>query len=148
MARAVCLLWGIGVPRDENAGFRVLNTECDTSDPHVQYMLGNCHHRGYGCVKNEPQAVQWYQRAGNHVGALKMLGYMFAHGDGAAQDDARAAALHRHVAEQGCRYAQYYIASMYEQGKGVPKDLHKAKHWYTLAAEQMHTPANITNYLS
>eukprot|EP00698_Gefionella_okellyi_P007919 TRINITY_DN1939_c0_g1_i5.p1 TRINITY_DN1939_c0_g1~~TRINITY_DN1939_c0_g1_i5.p1 ORF type:complete len:148 (-),score=18.78 TRINITY_DN1939_c0_g1_i5:18-419(-) len=56
MARVWCLLYGIGcVEQDDNTCFEMLNTECDTSDPHVQFMLGVCHHYGWGCVDNETQ---------------------------------------------------------------------------------------------
>eukprot|EP00698_Gefionella_okellyi_P017948 TRINITY_DN5329_c2_g1_i1.p1 TRINITY_DN5329_c2_g1~~TRINITY_DN5329_c2_g1_i1.p1 ORF type:complete len:154 (-),score=35.73 TRINITY_DN5329_c2_g1_i1:33-494(-) len=141
MARALCSIWGIGVPEDNDAGFRMLNTECDTSDPHVQYLLGICHRNGHGCVKNDTQAIQCYERAGNHVSALTNLGFMVVNGHGVAQDDSRAVALYRHAAEQGHSNAQYNLANVYEQGKGVRKDRQQAKHLYTLAAQQGHENA-------
>eukprot|EP00698_Gefionella_okellyi_P011680 TRINITY_DN3096_c1_g1_i1.p1 TRINITY_DN3096_c1_g1~~TRINITY_DN3096_c1_g1_i1.p1 ORF type:complete len:190 (+),score=46.74 TRINITY_DN3096_c1_g1_i1:46-570(+) len=133
MARAWCLLNGIGVSQDYNAGFRMLNTECDASDLHVQFMLGDCHYLGWGCSLNVEQAVHNFERAGNHVAAMKNLGWMFATGYNVARDDARAVALLRRAAEQGYRDAQHCLAYMYEHGKGVPKDSQLAKHWYTMA---------------
>eukprot|EP00698_Gefionella_okellyi_P015659 TRINITY_DN4431_c1_g1_i1.p1 TRINITY_DN4431_c1_g1~~TRINITY_DN4431_c1_g1_i1.p1 ORF type:complete len:193 (+),score=33.24 TRINITY_DN4431_c1_g1_i1:41-580(+) len=135
MARAMCLHFGIGVPEDHKACFRLLSTKCDTSDPHVHFLLGRCHHYGTGCPKNLTQAVKCYEQAGLHLSALNNKGFIET-GDGATRDATLAVRLYRHAAEQGSSTAQYNLARMYEYGKGVPKDLQKAKHWYTLAAEQ------------
>ena len=40
------------------------------------------------------------------------------------------------AAEQGNPYAQYSIAHMFEEGKGVPQNYKQAAKWYTKAAEQ------------
>ena len=40
------------------------------------------------------------------------------------------------LAEQGNPFAQYNLAGMYDNGKGVPQDYRKAFKWYTLAAEK------------
>eukprot|EP00698_Gefionella_okellyi_P018135 TRINITY_DN5412_c0_g1_i1.p1 TRINITY_DN5412_c0_g1~~TRINITY_DN5412_c0_g1_i1.p1 ORF type:complete len:181 (-),score=29.74 TRINITY_DN5412_c0_g1_i1:245-736(-) len=134
MARAWCLIYGNGVPQDHNGCFRMLSTECDASDPHVQFLLGFCHQFQFGCAKSHAQAAQCYERAGNHVGALTFLGILLWNGlNGAAPDDARAAVLFRQAAEQGDRIAQCYVAMMYEHGRAVTKDLQQAKYWYTLA---------------
>eukprot|EP00698_Gefionella_okellyi_P019082 TRINITY_DN5799_c0_g1_i8.p1 TRINITY_DN5799_c0_g1~~TRINITY_DN5799_c0_g1_i8.p1 ORF type:complete len:198 (+),score=48.25 TRINITY_DN5799_c0_g1_i8:52-594(+) len=143
MARAWCLLWGFGVAEDQDAAFEVLNTECDTSDPHVQYLLGISHYYGWECVQNDTQAIEWYERAGNHVGALSKLGYIFEYDMDVAQDYVRAAVLYRHAAEQGYGEAQCNLAYLYEDGTGVPKDLQQAKHWFTLANLQGHKHAEI-----
>ena len=39
-------------------------------------------------------------------------------------------------AEQGEEVAQFYLASMFEDGKGVTQDHKEAVKWYTLSAEQ------------
>eukprot|EP00698_Gefionella_okellyi_P015387 TRINITY_DN4337_c0_g4_i1.p1 TRINITY_DN4337_c0_g4~~TRINITY_DN4337_c0_g4_i1.p1 ORF type:complete len:182 (+),score=28.00 TRINITY_DN4337_c0_g4_i1:130-675(+) len=78
MARSYCALYGIGLDdSDEDERFRMLSTECDTSDPHVQWMLGDCHQYGAGCVKNDTQAMLCFERAGNHLFALHTLAIMF-----------------------------------------------------------------------
>jgi|GEM_PF-4289085 len=46
------------------------------------------------------------------------------------------------LAEQGNPEAQYKVGEMYEQGKGVPKDMDKAKEWFKKAAKQGHRKAN------
>eukprot|EP00698_Gefionella_okellyi_P009160 TRINITY_DN2307_c0_g1_i2.p1 TRINITY_DN2307_c0_g1~~TRINITY_DN2307_c0_g1_i2.p1 ORF type:complete len:201 (-),score=32.47 TRINITY_DN2307_c0_g1_i2:569-1120(-) len=140
MARAWCLLWGVGVPRDHDAAFRVLNTECDASDPHVQYMRGKLHHYGWGCRKSESQAAACYKRAGNHVLALYNLGLLFSNGIGVAVDVEYAVYLYQQAAEQGYSAAQYQIAFECEHGEGLffGRQLWEAEAWYKCAAAQGH----------
>ncbi|MDC1510254.1 sel1 repeat family protein [Oceanospirillaceae bacterium] len=45
------------------------------------------------------------------------------------------------VAEQGNVDAQFWIADMYDFGKGVPENDKAAVKWYTLSAEQGHVSA-------
>ena len=45
------------------------------------------------------------------------------------------------LAEQGNADAQFELGSMYDRGKGVPKDYKEAVKWYRLAAEQGKAPA-------
>eukprot|EP00698_Gefionella_okellyi_P018240 TRINITY_DN5449_c0_g1_i1.p2 TRINITY_DN5449_c0_g1~~TRINITY_DN5449_c0_g1_i1.p2 ORF type:complete len:122 (-),score=32.62 TRINITY_DN5449_c0_g1_i1:218-541(-) len=75
-ARAVCLSCGIAMAANQCEAFRLLSTECDTSDPHVQWMLGRCYAFGYGCTRDKAQAVQWFERAGNHIAALNNLSFL------------------------------------------------------------------------
>ncbi len=49
----------------------------------------------------------------------------------------------RRLAEQGGVIAQYDLATMYEKGKGVPKDCAEAMKWYRKAAEQGFPPAQL-----
>jgi len=41
----------------------------------------------------------------------------------------------RHLAEQGHGKSQYYLATMYANGEGVPQDVSEASKWYFHAAE-------------
>ncbi|HEY1266762.1 MAG TPA: hypothetical protein VGH16_05860 [Candidatus Binatia bacterium] len=47
----------------------------------------------------------------------------------------------RQLAEQGQQWAQRRLASMYEDGKGVPQNFEEAVMWYRRAAVQGNTPA-------
>eukprot|EP00698_Gefionella_okellyi_P023247 TRINITY_DN7877_c0_g1_i1.p1 TRINITY_DN7877_c0_g1~~TRINITY_DN7877_c0_g1_i1.p1 ORF type:complete len:211 (+),score=60.93 TRINITY_DN7877_c0_g1_i1:88-633(+) len=142
IARAYCLLYLIGVYEDEDKAdaeaFQLLTTECDTSDPHVQYLLGWCYVFGYGCAVDEAQAVECYERAGNHFGALYHLAEMLWKRSRSAADRQRAIALYRHSATQGDVYSQFCLAKCYEDGipDVLEKDIAQAKHWYSFAAEQ------------
>ena len=54
---------------------------------------------------------------------------------------AEAAKLCRCAAEQGNADAQYLLATIYEEGRGVPQDYAEAVKWFRLAAEQGHARA-------
>lgn len=48
---------------------------------------------------------------------------------------------YRKAAEQGSSIAQFKLATMYDKGEGVRKDLVQAAYWYRRAAEQGHAHA-------
>jgi TPR repeat protein len=58
-------------------------------------------------------------------------------------DFAAALQLIRPLAEQGLADAQFYLGSMYGDGKGVPQDHAEAAKWYRLAAEQGDADAQV-----
>lgn len=60
----------------------------------------------------------------------------FAHGNYAT-----ALTLWRPLAEKGVPEIQYYLAGMYELGRGVPRDHEEALKWLRAAAEQEHSRA-------
>ncbi len=45
------------------------------------------------------------------------------------------------LAEKGMAAAQYKLGLLYENGRGVPKDLDQAEKWYALAADQGYSSA-------
>lgn len=53
----------------------------------------------------------------------------------------KAAELWTPLANQGDRFAQFSLATLYHEGKGVPQDNVKATHWFRAAAEQGLAPA-------
>ena len=71
-----------------------------------------------------------------HASAQKHLGFMYAHGQGVAQDYKAAVKWYTLAAEQGLAQAQHNLALMYKNGQGVAQDYKTAVKWYTLAAEQ------------
>eukprot|EP00698_Gefionella_okellyi_P018566 TRINITY_DN5579_c1_g1_i1.p1 TRINITY_DN5579_c1_g1~~TRINITY_DN5579_c1_g1_i1.p1 ORF type:complete len:205 (-),score=46.39 TRINITY_DN5579_c1_g1_i1:32-562(-) len=133
IARAFWTLCGIG---DEEEGYRLLTTECDTSDPHVQYLLGRCFQYGFGCEQDGEQAMQHFERAGNHIMALIKIACLLNSSYRSISDRRRAIALYSQAATQG--YVRVSLGSWYERGiPGVlEKDIVEAKHWYLLSAEQ------------
>eukprot|EP00698_Gefionella_okellyi_P024481 TRINITY_DN8649_c0_g1_i5.p1 TRINITY_DN8649_c0_g1~~TRINITY_DN8649_c0_g1_i5.p1 ORF type:complete len:211 (+),score=40.44 TRINITY_DN8649_c0_g1_i5:60-635(+) len=140
IARAYCLLCGFGMHEDQAEAYRLLNSECDTSDPHVQYLLGWCYASGAGCNEDNAQAVQCYERAGNHIEALSNLAMMLDQADRPIADRHRAIAMYRQAATQGYAFGQFSLGHCYADGiPGVlEQDIALAKHWYSLAAKQEH----------
>ncbi len=64
------------------------------------------------------------------------LGFMYAKGQGVAQDYQEAVRWYRLAAEQGHPVAQNNLGFAYELGHGVPQDYVLAYMWTTLAAAQ------------
>ena len=75
--------------------------------------------------------------AQNHPEALRTLGFLYEGGKGVPPDDVRAAEFYRRAAEFGDPFAQFNLAVMLDQGRGVPqRDQEDAVRWLTRAAEQ------------
>lgn len=75
-------------------------------------------------------------QAGN-VGAQINIGLMYSSGSfGATQSDGEAFKWYRLASIQGNEVAQENLAVLYEEGRGVPKNLTQAYVWLSLAAQQ------------
>ena len=87
---------------------------------------------------NLKEAVAFYQKAAdqNLPEAQYTMGYMYAHGEGLPEDDAKAILWFRKAAEQGMPEAQQMMGIFYEQGRGEPLDFEQAADWFRKAAEQ------------
>ncbi len=90
-----------------------------------------------------PQAL--IERAGaGDARARCALGLLYLRGQGVEQSDAEAARWIRLAADQGLASAQYELARMYEQGRGVPGDEPwEALRWLFAAARQGHALAQL-----
>jgi tetratricopeptide (TPR) repeat protein len=82
------------------------------------------------------EALKWLQIAAayksNPAVCLTDLGYTYQH---LGQVD-QAVAQYRKAAGMGDADGQYYLATMYEKGTGLPKDAKQAVMWYRKAADQ------------
>ena len=75
--------------------------------------------------------------AGNLEDAVRQrtLGFKYYHGDGVAQDNAKAVALFEKAAHGGDVQSASNLGMMYEYGMGVVQDETRAAAWYLKAAE-------------
>ena len=84
------------------------------------------------------RSLYWTEKASD--GGLAMAqfaqGLMRAFLEGYPHDEARAADCFGKAAKQGLAKAQFYLARMYWEGRGVTKSDVEAVHWNVLAAEQ------------
>ena len=80
--------------------------------------------------------MRWFERAGNHGGALRSIGYLIENGRGAARDATRAAGYYERAAELGDVFAQFNIGICYRDGHGRPVDRAAAVRWLRDAASQ------------
>jgi TPR repeat protein len=84
----------------------------------------------------DASAVGWFERAGEHAGALRSLGYLVDCGRGVQASGERTADLYQRAAVLGDPFAQFNLGLCYKKGSGRPIDRARAKHWYRAAAEQ------------
>jgi TPR repeat protein len=68
--------------------------------------------------------------------AQALLAWMYLHGEGVAQDPARASIWLRKAAAQGNAGAQHNLGQLYANGTGVNRDLKEALTWFNKAAAQ------------
>jgi TPR repeat protein len=64
------------------------------------------------------------------------LGYMYARGEGVAQNQAEAFRLYLLSAKQGNGEGMNAVGYKYQYGTGVPPDIAKAVYWYCMAVER------------
>ncbi len=74
----------------------------------------------------------------NYPLAECQVGYCYLEGIGTDKDIAKGIEYTRRGAIHGDRDAQYNLATLYEEGKGVSKSLEEASKWYIEAAKQEH----------
>jgi len=72
-------------------------------------------------------------RAG-HVGAQAMMGLIYYHGQGVAQNHVAAAIWLYQAAQRGYGAAQLALGTLFREGEGVAADPARAYAWYALAA--------------
>jgi len=79
--------------------------------------------------------------------ALFRMGECFQNGWGTMKDDGRAEALFRSLAEQGHARAQYALAEMLSEGRGVQRNVAMALEWYRKASDRGHEEARHKAFL-
>ena len=128
-AQGVCSIYGVGVTKNENAGFKLLRLSAQSRLPEVQFLLGKCY-SGF----NPQEAVKWLRLAADqgHAGAQSNLGVCNQNGAGVSQDAKKAVKWYRLAAAQGYAHAQCDLGVCYENGTGVPQDAKEAVKWYRL----------------
>jgi TPR repeat protein len=150
----------------------------ERGDTYAQYILGNKYARGIGAAQDYEQAASWYRRAAERGSARAQyrLGRLYEGGqEGVPKDDQIAAQWFSKAAEQGrpasrralhlmynstdtqmsfrrladgVEAAQYALSVMYENGRGVERNLPRAFMWLSLVAVRWKPTANHIYYLA
>jgi tRNA A-37 threonylcarbamoyl transferase component Bud32 len=87
---------------------------------------------------DKQREMYWYQKAaekGDVLGMLDLAGIYEAGGSGVPPNYELAAQWFRKAAAHNSSSATYSLAQMYEQGRGVPRDLKEARRLYQRAAD-------------
>jgi len=99
----------------------------------IGYMFSN----GLGVDEDKAKAITLYEEAinlGNSTTAYNNLAWMYDFGSGVDVDYKKAKELYTIAAQKGNERAMYHLAVMFEEGKGMKKDMIKATYWYQKAA--------------
>lgn len=109
--------------------------ETASPGPQADYELGFKAYREDDLVV----AVSSLERAAaaGHPPAQALLGYILDK----AEDNEAAARYYRMAADQGDAKGAYWLAALYANGEGVPKDYSEAFRWFLVAAEAGYGPA-------
>ncbi|EXX65232.1 Cdc15p [Rhizophagus irregularis DAOM 197198w] len=94
----------------------------------AQYYVGGCYEFGYGTVKNEKLAIEYYDKLVNKEIALGIfkISFFYEQGIGVKKNLKRAAHLYEKAANLGHNVAQSNLAIMYINEIGIDKDDYKA----------------------
>ncbi len=112
----------------------------------AQINLATMYLDGAGVTRDAAAAVQWFTRAADGGNALAQLnlGMIYESGDPPVKADPRLAARrYREAAIQGLMPAQVRLARLFEDGRGVRRDLDQAASWYRKAADQTDPAAQL-----
>ena len=75
------------------------------------------------------------QATGGNVRAQFVLGYIYYHAKGVAEDSVQAVMWWHKAAEQGHAEAQWELGNAYVRGQGVVRDIATGYAWYSVAAD-------------
>jgi uncharacterized protein len=102
------------------------HARAEKRDAEPQYGLAYMYHQGKGVAQDYSEAVRWARMARNRILRRR----------GSAAGLCRGCSLVPQSIRPGFAKAQFALASMYYDGKGVPQDYAEAARWYRKAAEQ------------
>ncbi len=130
-------------PPDFAAALDLLTGEADAGNALAMADLGRMCMDGLGREPDPELAREWYAKALDAFleaekvapdrGTQCRIGKLYAAGLGAGQDYEEAARWLEKSAEAGYKYAQYTLAGLYRDGKGVEQDYAAARELYAKA---------------
>lgn len=102
--------------------------------------LGEDCENGQRAPQNNDKAIFWYEKAvehGNAEARIKLAGLYYGRGKKSydEQDYVNARKLYEKAASHGNSRAEFRLGDMYDTGKGVEKNPHRAFKWYEKAAK-------------
>ncbi|MBT9450667.1 sel1 repeat family protein [Akkermansia glycaniphila] len=110
----------------------------------AQRNLGRCYLFGKGVQKNRAGAIYWYRKASEQLpNTLLDLAIILLHQTQTQSDLQEAVTLLHTAAENGNANAAYVLASLYADGRGVPKNMQAAAKWFLQATNMGPEEASI-----
>ncbi|KAL4458581.1 hypothetical protein ABPG75_013446 [Micractinium tetrahymenae] len=121
------LLTGQGVQRDLPGAFREFEVAAAAGDPYAQFNLGYMHIRGMHVSQNYTAARDHFLKAAEKQlpPALNGLGVLYFHGQGVPVNYSESVRYFALAADRD-HDAAFNLATMYQGGYGVPRNMSKA----------------------
>ncbi len=116
----------------------LFNRSAEMGDAGAMVELGEMYSSGEGVTQDETKAFDWFRRAaeGGSVPGMVALAGMYLLGvNGGDPNEEEAARWFQKAADRDSPAAMYDLATLYESGRGVGKNLDKAKDLYQKSAK-------------
>ncbi len=118
----------------------------ESGDAEAQFQLGLRYYTGKGIKQDAQTGMAWLSKAAaqGHGKAMLVIGSIYEEGDaetGIKQDFAKAVEWYTKAAATDLTEAQFQLALLYLQGKGVKADPAVAGQWLLKAATKGHPPS-------
>jgi len=112
-------------------------TKAQKGDAAAMYEVGRMYERGRGTEASLKQAMFWFEKAANggQSAASGRIGILCLVGQDIPQDYNKAFKYLSEAAKAGVPAAQYFLALMYEEGRGIKANPAVAMTWYRKAAD-------------
>lgn len=144
---ATMYVGGLGVPRNDATAAAWLRRSAEQGNANAELLLALFYARGQGVPQDDKLGLAWLDKAAaqggpDAQGQLRGIYYYnrgaYDHGVALTADQVAAKALPglRKLADAGDAMAQLALASIYDQGRGAPRDEAQAAAWYRRAADQ------------
>ncbi|MDD2819957.1 MAG: tetratricopeptide repeat protein [Flavobacterium sp.] len=128
-----------------NEAFPILKKSAELGNAEAQYNLGYFLQNGVAGVKNEKEAVEWYQKSsdnGFNDGHYAMM-MAYGNGQGIEQNSEKAFEYAMKCAENNDTTCMWNVVNCYLTGNGVKADIPKFKEWIIKLAK-LQNPENLT----
>lgn len=134
--------FGRGVEQSDHNARMFYEAGVEMGDPASLYVLGTWHYNGRGGLEvNKQKAFDLQLQAANakHPAAMFNIGAALLVGDGVSEDAPKAAEWFEKAGMLGIAEAYLNLAKMYIEGKGVPRDLLRARDVVSRIADKNET---------
>ena len=123
--------------------FRRIRSAATFGSTRAQILLGQMHVDGNGVPRSRTEGRRWFEKAAaaGSVDGLNMVGRCHEFGWGGPVDLAKAAECYRAAAMRRHAWAQFNLASLLHDGRGVVTDRRQACAWFVRAARAGHAKA-------
>lgn len=127
--KAEALLYGAnGYEQNELTAAYLAKLGAELSDEKCQYLLAQCHEKGYGCVKKDPIiALKLYEQAADyeHANSLSAAAYYYFNGNYVTRNLYKAFVYYEKASSLGHKTAMAMTGMLYMEGLGCSKNPQK-----------------------